>query len=81
MAHFKTGNTAAAAKIRAGDVYQMSVRLLARHGPAACDVAAFAKVEQSIRGDAERSAAWKAVESTVGDMIARRLGVTGITIH
>lgn len=68
-------------EIKAGDVYLMAVRLLARHGSAASDVAAFSEREHALRGDAERHAAWAAVRSTLADFMAHRLSVDGIRIH
>lgn len=81
MAQSKAVRAVRSSRIRAHDVYGMAVKLLARHGPAARDLAAFAEAEHDIRGDQQRRAAWRAVESTVSDMLSRRLDVSGITIH
>ena len=81
MAQIRPVRAAKSAHIRAHDVYAMAVRLLAKHGPAARDIAAFSEAEHDIRGDFQRRAAWRAVESTVSDMLSRRLPTSGITIH
>lgn len=81
MAHFRAIRVAQARPIRAHDVYGMAVKLLAKHGPAAADIAAFAEAEHDILGDPQRRAAWRAVESTVWDMLSRRMSTTGLTIH
>lgn len=81
MAQIKAVRPAKPAHIRAQDVYVMALKLLARHGPAAAEVAAFAEAEHGVRGDRHRKAAWRAVESTVTDMLLRRLPVTGMTLH
>jgi len=81
MAHFRTRPTPQSPQIKAADVYRMSVRLLARHGSLASDVAAFAAAEHASRGDRMRRDAWHAVGSTVDDMIAKRLDVSGFTVH
>jgi hypothetical protein len=81
MSHNGTSRTQKPAQIKAGDVYLMAVKLLARHGSAACDVAAFSEKEHALRGDTMREAAWKAVHSTLADMLANRLPLDGVRIH
>ncbi len=81
MAQTRAIRAARSAHIRAHDVYGMALKLLAQHGPAAVDIAAFAEAEHDIRGDRQRKAAWRAVESTVSDMLSRRLPTSGIIIH
>lgn len=81
MAHFGAKTVARPVQIGATDVYLMAVRLLARHGSAAQDVAAFTEMEHAMCGDATRREAWRGVRSTLDDMLARRLSVTGIRIH
>ena len=69
------------AAIKARDVYLMAVKLLAKHGAAACDVASFTEKEHAIRGDSVHRDAWTAVRSTLDDMLANRLAVDGMSIH
>ncbi len=68
-------------KIQTRDVYSMAVRLLAKHGKAAHDVAAFTETEHALRGDKVRTHAWHAVKSTLNDMIEHQLSVDGLRIH
>lgn len=81
MAQFRAVRAVRPSQIKAQDVYSMAVRLLARHGPAALEIAAFSEAEHEILGDSMRRAAWRAVESTLADMLSRRLCVSGLTIH
>lgn len=81
MAHYRAIRRAQVRQIRAQDVYCMAVKLLARHGKSALDIAAFAEAEHDIMGDPQRRAAWRAVESTLSDMLSRRLPTSGLTIH
>jgi len=68
-------------QIRAHDVYGMALKLLAKHGPVAVDIADFTMVEHELQGDTVRGEAWRAVGSTVSDMLSRRLSTSGITIQ
>lgn len=81
MAQFRAVRAVRPSQIKAQDVYGMAVKLLARHGPAAVEIANFSEAEHKILGDSMRRAAWGAVASTVADMLSRRLPISGLTIH
>jgi len=81
MAQYRPIQTAQVPQIRAQDVYGMAVKLLARHGPVAVDIADFTMFEHELLGDTVRREAWRAVGSTVSDMLSRRLPTSGITIQ
>ena len=81
MGQSKPIQTTQAPQIRAHDVYGMALKLIARHGPAAAEIADFTMVEHELLGDAARCEAWRAVGSTVSDMLSRRLPTSGITIQ
>lgn len=81
MTQIRANRPVRSARIRVQDVHGMALRLVARHGSAATEVAAFSRAEHEIRGDRVRMAAWHAVESTVADMLSRRLSTDAITVH